>query len=98
MTKVKIKPPKMYHDRIMVASRCCLGLEEDDKAMDDQIMLRQPQSLVRDYAQWHLGDRDWADSFIDLVDKAYGLQITGTGFKVVRDGVLILEAEFEPNK
>lgn len=52
-----------------------LGLDEDDKSRDAEIVAMTPIERVRLLAGWRLGSSEWADTFADLF-QSQGLYLT----------------------
>jgi len=50
-------------------SRLIEALEERGHSRE-QIEMMTPERAVAEYAAWHLGDRRWAEDFIELIDAA----------------------------
>jgi hypothetical protein len=44
------------------------GLEPDDTSQDHKLRAMTGRQALREFAAWYLGDRNWADEFLDRAE------------------------------
>ena len=67
--------PKKLDKSILKAVRGRLGVDDNDNdtSRDAEILKMEPREIVKLYCGWILGYEAWGDTFIDVVEQAYGL-------------------------